>query len=94
MIRVVAKVLIKEDKVDTFITAAKALVDASRKDAGNIGYTLNVSVDNPRLFAIIENWQDQESLDAHMKQPHFLESMGATKECAETDMTIELFNEV
>ena len=94
MIRVVAKVLIKQDKVDAFVSAGKALVAASQQDAGNIGYTLNVSVENPLQYAIIENWQDQESLDAHMKQPHFLEGTAAIGECADGEMSIELFHEV
>jgi len=94
MVRVVAKVLIKADKVDDFVKAGKALVAASKQDEGNIGYTLNVSVDNPLQFAIIENWQDKASLDAHMKQPHFLEGTAAIGECADGGMSIELFNEV
>ena len=94
MIRVVAKVLIKADKADAFAAAGKDLVAASKKDAGNIGYTLNVSANNPLQFAFIENWQDQAALDAHMKQPHFLAFGGVIKECAAGEMSIELFREV
>ena len=94
MIKVVAKMLIKEDKVDTFVEACKELVAASKQDEGNIGYTFNVSIENPCLFAMIENWKDQASLDAHMKQPHFIKSMAITKECAAGETTIELFREV
>ena len=94
MIRVVAKMLLKEDKIDAFIEGAKEFVPASRNDNGNIGYTLNVSIENPCQFAIIENWEDKESLDAHMTQPHFLKSMELTKECAAGEPVIELFRDV
>ena len=69
MIKVVAKMLIKEDKVDTFVETCKELVAASKQDEGNIGYTFNVSVENPCLFAMIENWKDQASLDVHHASP-------------------------
>ncbi len=94
MLKVVAKVLVKEEMKDAFVAAGKELVAASKQDAGNIGYTLNVSVDNPLQFAIIENWADQASLDAHMKQPHFLKAMAGMKDLADDDMSIELFCEV
>lgn len=94
MIRVVAKVEIKKDKVDEFVEAGKALVAASKKDAGNIGYTLNVSVENPLQFAIIENWESKDALDAHMKQPHFLKGTEEIGKCAVGEMTIELFQDV
>lgn len=94
MIRVVAKVLVKQDKLDEFVSAGKALVAASQQDSGNIEYTLNVSAENPLQYAIIENWQDQESLAAHMKQPHFLEGTAVIGECADGEMGIEMFHEV
>ena len=94
MIKVVAKVLIKAEKADAFAAAGKELVAASKQDAGNIGYTLNTSANNPLQFAFIENWQDQAALDAHMKQPHFLGFTDVIKECAEGEMSIELFHEV
>ena len=93
MIRVVAKVLVKKDKKDAFVEACRELVQASRQDEGNIGYTLNVSVDNPLQFAFIENWRDQDALDAHMKQPHFVKGTVTISECADGEMPIEVFND-
>lgn len=94
MIKVVAKVLVKEGKVEEFKAVAKKLVEASVADEGNIYYTLNVSVQNPREFAILECWENQDVLDLHMKTPHFLAAMGPLGELAEKEMTIELFAEV
>lgn len=94
MLKVVAKMRVKEDKIETVIETCRKLVAATRQEEGNIGYTFNVSVDDPCLFAMIENWKDKESLDAHMKQPHFIEAMAVVSECTEGDTTIELFTEV
>ena len=94
MIKVVAKVLIKEGMVDAFVASAKVLVAASQKDEGNISYTLNVSVENQRQFAIIECWESQAALDAHMQAEHFKTAMAGMAEVAETEMSIELFTEV
>lgn len=94
MIKVVAKVMIKEGMVDEFVEAAKTLVAASQKEEGNIYYTLNVSVDNPRAFAILECWESMEILGTHMKTEHFQAASAVMGKVAEGEMAIELFTEV
>ncbi len=94
MIKVVAKVTVKEGMTDAFLAAAKPLVTASQKDDGNIFYTLNVSVDNPRVFAIMECWENKEVLEKHMQTEHFKTATGSIGEAAEGEMSIELFTEV
>lgn len=58
MIKIVAKMLVKVDKVEEFKSTARELVVKSRAEAGNIFYSLNVSAANPRLLAFIECWKD------------------------------------
>ncbi len=94
MIKIVAKALIKDDKVNEFVEGAKALAAASRKENGNISYTINVNVQNPRQFAFIEMWEDQAALDEHMKTNHFLSAMAALKDQADGEMNIEVYTEV
>ncbi len=72
MIRIVAKNFIKEENIEEFIKYATELVEATvRSDAGCIQYELCRNVDDPTVMAMIEAWEDQASLDAHMNSEHF-----------------------
>ncbi len=46
------------------------LIEPTRKEEGNIAYVLHRSIDNPDELMFDEIWVDNESLDAHLKQPY------------------------
>lgn len=72
MIRIVAKNYIKEEDIDDFIAYAQKLVQATvRLDEGCIQYELCKDVDDPTVMVMIEAWEDQASLDEHMRSEHF-----------------------
>ena len=76
MIKVVAKNFIKAEKVDAFISLAKQLVqDTRQSDAGCIKYELLQDIKDPLLLTMIEEWEDQESLNNHMAAKHFKEAV-------------------
>lgn len=41
----------------------------SRADAGNIDYVFTQSLEDPTEIRLIEKWQDEDSLNAHLKIP-------------------------
>ncbi len=41
--------------------------DSSRKEAGNLEFTVLQETARPNRFAIVEGWKDQASMDAHAK---------------------------
>jgi PTH1 family peptidyl-tRNA hydrolase len=65
------------------------LVEKSSKESGNISYSLNVSTENPNLFAIIEFWKDQAAIDYHNETPHFKEILPKLAEMCVGDISIE-----
>lgn len=71
MLAVYAKCIVVEKNVDQFLECAKPLIEETRKEPGNISYELVRGIDNRSLFAFVEKWETQESLDAHMKTSHF-----------------------
>ena len=72
MIKVVANNYIKAECVDAYLAIAKELVEKTHaNDAGCIKYELCRDVGDPLHFAMIEEWESKEALDAHMKSPHF-----------------------
>ena len=94
MIKIVAKLLVKADKVEEFKAAARELVENSRAEAGNVFYSLNVSATNPRLLAFIECWKDQEAIDIHNATEHFTGILPKLGEMCEEGQPVELFTEV
>ena len=94
MIKIVAKMLVKADKVEEFKATAKELVEKSRAEEGNIFYSLNVSTANPRLFAFIECWKDQAAIDTHNATEHFTGILPKLGEMCEEGQPVDLFTEI
>lgn len=84
MIKIIANNYIKSDKVEEFINLAKGLVENTRtKDAGCIRYDLLQDIKNPQILTMVEEWEDQDSLNSHMNSSHFKEVMSATADFTE-----------
>lgn len=94
MIKIVAKVLVKEGMTEAFKEAAKELVAKSAAEEGNISYSLNVSVQDPRSFAFIEIWKDKEAIESHNASPHFTGAIPKLSQMAEAPMAVEVYSEV
>ena len=71
MIKIVATTLVKEGMEEQYKEEARELVACSAAEEGNIMYTLNQDINNPRSFAMIEIWKDQDALDRHNNSEHF-----------------------
>jgi quinol monooxygenase YgiN len=81
MIKVVAKSLIKADKVEQYIALTKKLVQETvQNDAGCIHYELFQDLSNPQILTIIEEWEDQDALDRHTAARHFKETVSLFKD--------------
>ena len=74
MVKVTAINYLKAECVEEFLTQTKELVEkTNRLDSGCIRYELCRDVSDPLRFIMLEEWEDQESLDAHMKAKHFVD---------------------
>jgi quinol monooxygenase YgiN len=73
MISVIAKLPIKEDKLDEAIEAFKALMVKVADEEGTLSYTMNRDQANPNTLVIMERYKDQAALDAHSSTPYFKE---------------------
>lgn len=93
MIKIVAWTLVKEGMEELYKAAAKDLVAASAAEEGNITYTLNQDLTNPRMFAMIEIWKDQEAIEKHNASEHFTTIVPKLGEMAE-NKGIALYKEV
>lgn len=89
MIIVNAKLPAKEEKINEVIKQAETLINASRTHDGNISYNLYQDVIDGSLI-FIEKWESQESLQAHMQTPEFIEFSEKIKEYLTAPLDIKL----
>ena len=76
MIKVIANEYIKAECVDDFLRMTKDLVEKTNAlDPGCIKYELCRDINDPSHFVMLEEWEDQKSLDAHMKADHFVNNV-------------------
>ena len=71
MISVLAKLPMKEDKVEDAIAAIKELAAEVAKEEGTVLYTLNRDPKNPNTLIFMERYKDKAALDAHSSSPYF-----------------------
>lgn len=93
MIKIIATSIVKEGKEQEFLEFARNLVKESQKEEGNLSYTLNQSIENPRQFCFIECWKDQAALDSHNLSNHFVTLVPLLAQCREKGM-LETYIEV
>ncbi len=71
MISVIAKLPIREDKIDEAIAAFKELMTKVAGEEGTLHYTLNRSKANPNTLVVIERYKDKAALEAHSSSSYF-----------------------
>jgi quinol monooxygenase YgiN len=57
-----------------------ALVEPTSQEEGFVNYDLHVSLEDPAVFFLYENWESGEALDAHFQTPHLQRFVGLTDE--------------
>lgn len=77
-LRVVAHLTSKPETIDETRAALEAFVTPTRAEAGCIVYELMQNNADPTDFTFVEEWESDETLDAHLASPH----ISAFKECA------------
>lgn len=73
MIGVIAKLKIKEGKMDEALNLFKGLLALVRKEEGTLYYTLNRDMADPNMIVVVERYKDMAAFQAHTGTPHFLE---------------------
>ena len=69
-IRVVAHLTSRPDTIADTRRALEGFVDPTRVEAGCIYYELMQNNDDPTDFTFVEEWESNETLDAHLESPH------------------------
>ena len=59
------------DKAEEAARLLGPLRDGSRAEPGCITFDVSRSTEDPNVFVLYEEWQDQAALDVHYKTAHF-----------------------
>jgi quinol monooxygenase YgiN len=73
MLTVIAKMPIKEGKMDEAIKGMKGLLMEVAKEQGTVLYSLNVEKANPNTLVVVEQYTDKDALNFHSSTPYFKE---------------------
>ncbi len=94
MIKIVAKAVVKEEKIEEFQKVASELVEKSQAEEGNVSYSLNQNISDSCRHAFIEIWKDQDAIDKHNASEHFTTLIPKLVEMCSEDLDIELYAEI
>jgi quinol monooxygenase YgiN len=81
-----ARARIQPGKRDEAISAAITMATATETEPGNISYTFSQDLNDPDVFHLFEEWDDDESLAAHFTLPHMTDFVVALGEVLDGDM--------
>ena len=70
MLKVVATLIAKPDKIEETKAALSSLVPPTQAEEGCISYELFQSADDPTEFVTIEEWVDEAAMGEHMASDH------------------------
>ena len=94
MIKIVARTRFKAECIETVKALAQKLVLESRAEDGNISYSFNQSIQDPRVLTMIEYWKDKEAIEKHNASKHFQTIFPQMAQYAAEKPTIDLYVEI
>jgi quinol monooxygenase YgiN len=80
MISVIAKLPIKEEKMNEALEAFQTMIAEVAKEEGTLFYSLNVAKAEPHTLVVMERYKDKEALAVHSATPHFQALMARAPE--------------
>jgi quinol monooxygenase YgiN len=82
---------IKPDKVEKFLTEVQEVIDKSKAEEGNAGYSLFADLNDKNKFVFVEEWKCQLAVDTHFATEHFKKFNTLMDEVAASPATIKIF---
>jgi quinol monooxygenase YgiN len=73
MITVIAKLPIKEGKMEEALAEIKVLMAEVAKEEGTVLYSLNTEKAKPNTLVLVEQYRDKDAFNFHSSTPHFTE---------------------
>jgi quinol monooxygenase YgiN len=81
MILIIGRARVHAEQREAALAAAAAMSAASTAEAGCLEYSFWTASDDPNAILLVERWENDDALTAHMSQPHmatFITAIGPT----------------
>jgi quinol monooxygenase YgiN len=62
---------VKEEELDAVLAALRPLVEESRREPGCLMYQAHRDVEDPNVFLLYEQYEDETAFQAHADSDHF-----------------------
>mgnify|MGYP003623293977 FL=1 len=85
---IVAHVAVQPEFAEMLAPEFEAVVEATRKEEGNISYDLYVDVNDPNRLTFVEVWQSQQAIDSHNASDHFRTFAKADRRKASLEVSV------
>lgn len=94
MLTVVAKSIVKKDKIEEFKKYADEIIEETRKEDGNVSYNLYEDSKEPNIMTFIEFWKSEEDLQKHFNSKHFTEIFPKMCKLQESEGEVNIYKEI
>jgi quinol monooxygenase YgiN len=74
MILILGRLRIAPENHDRFLQMAQEVIPHERQKPGCVGFDIWRDVSDPNVFLMLERWQDQAALDAHLNSDDYARS--------------------
>jgi quinol monooxygenase YgiN len=91
MIIVAGEVRFGAGEIERLMPLMRASIEGARGEDGCLSYRYGRDALNPDLLVISERWRDEASLEAHLRQPHLLEFIGAVRQAKVEGMSVRMY---
>lgn len=94
-VRVVVHIVVKPEHIDDFIRSfTQDLIPPTRREAGCIEYDLAQDSTDPARFVLIEAWESEEALSAHLALPQVQAGIAALRPMAAEPLRVHKLRSV
>ncbi len=70
-LKIIATIVVKSEHKEAVIDALHNVVNATRKEEGNISYDLHQNISDDLSYTILEVWKSQDAINIHNESSHF-----------------------
>jgi quinol monooxygenase YgiN len=78
MLTIIAKLPVKEGKMEEALAAFKVLISKVASEEGTVLYSLNQDKANPNMLVVVEQYKDKAALEFHSSTPYFKDFFAAS----------------
>lgn len=90
--RVIARFRAKAGKEAELRALLMGLIEPTRREAGCYRYELLVRQEEPGELVFVEEWQDEDALEAHLATPHILAARERLPELLDGEMDLRTYD--